>query len=70
MGETSSYWVFGIAVALLLLSSWRSRRDHAPGRLPLVPWTAIQYVSLVVAVLLLAHLISIWTGKPFLGRRG
>lgn len=70
MSEATSYWVFGVAMALLLLASWRERREHPPGCLPLLPWTAVQYVALVVAVLMLAHLISFWIDKPFLGRRG
>jgi len=70
MDETTSYWIFGTAMALLLLATWRARRPYEPGRLPIIPWNGVLYGSLVVAVLLLAHLISIWTGHPLIGRRG
>jgi len=70
MSEATSYWIFGTAVALLALAGWRARRPYEPGRLPVVPWTGVLYLSLVVALLVLAHLISIWTGHPLIGRRG
>lgn len=70
MSETTTYWVFGTALLLLLLSVWRSRRPYVPGSLPIVPWTGVLYLSLVVSLLMLAHLISIWTGQPLIGRRG
>ena len=45
----------------------RPRRSLDP---PLVPWTAIQVVAVVVALLMAAHLVSLATGRPFTGRRG
>ncbi len=44
----------------------RPREDFDP---PLVPWTAIQVVAVVVALLMAAHLVSLATGQPFKGRR-
>ncbi len=35
----------------------------------LVPWTAIQVIAVVVALLMAAHLVSLATGQPFKGRR-
>lgn len=69
MSNSLSYWLFGIALVLLVLSAWRARRPHVPGQLPLIPWTAVQYVALVVFILMLAHLVSIWSGHPLIGRR-
>lgn len=70
MSETTTYWVFGTALVLLLLAVWRSRRPYVPGNLPIIPWTGVLYLSLVVSLLMLAHLISLWTGHPLIGRRG
>ncbi len=70
MDDTTSYALFAGALVLLVLSGWQARREHVPGKLPLVPWTALQYLALVASILLLAHLVSIWTGHPLVGRRG
>ena len=45
-----------------------SRRPYEPGRLPLIPYAAVQFIGVVVILLMLAHLITIWTGTPFVGR--
>lgn len=69
MSDVTSYWLFGIALALLVFSAWRVRRPYLPGQLPLIPWTAVQYVALVATILMLAHLVSVWSGHPLIGRR-
>jgi hypothetical protein len=69
MSDATSYWLFGGSLVLLLLAVWRARRPYLPGQLPLVPWTAVQYVALVVFILMTAHLVSIWSGHPLIGRR-
>jgi hypothetical protein len=51
--------------ALFGFAAWRGRRPHEPGRLPLVPLGAVQFVALVGAVLMLAHLVTLLTGTPF-----
>lgn len=64
-----------LTVALLLLAlavagaaNWRERRPRDLGRPPLVSYTAIQMIALVVAILMLAHLVSLLTGTPLVGR--
>lgn len=67
--------LFATAVLLILsllaaaLANWRERRPHALGKAPLVSYPAIQMVAIVVAVLLIAHLVSLLTGQPLRGRR-
>ncbi|MDX1711681.1 MAG: hypothetical protein R3316_11165 [Rhodovibrionaceae bacterium] len=62
--------VLGVAVALGLAANLMSRRRLEPGRVRLVPYTAIQFLCLAVAVVMLAHLISLLTGTPLPGRVG
>jgi hypothetical protein len=59
--------LFG-ALATAALANWRERRPRALGRPPLVPAAAIQAVAIVVAILMLAHLVSLLTGHPLKGR--
>jgi hypothetical protein len=56
------------ALAVAALANWRERRPRAFGRPPLVPYPAVQMVALAVAILMLAHLVSLLTGHPLKGR--
>jgi hypothetical protein len=64
-----------LTVAILLaallvagLANWRERRPHDLGRPPLVPYTAIQALAVLVIIVMLAHLVSLLTGHPLQGR--
>jgi hypothetical protein len=56
------------ALAIAALANWRERRPRELGRPPLVPYTAIQVVAVLVIILMLAHLVSLLTGQPLKGR--
>ena len=58
------------AVALAGLAWVMQRRPRTGLDPPLVPWTAVQVLAVVVALLMAAHLVSLVTGRPFTGRRG
>ena len=46
------------------LANWQLRRP-LDLRWPVVPWLAVQFVSLAVLLIFGAHLISLLTGHPF-----
>jgi hypothetical protein len=56
------------ALVAAALANWRERRPGDPGRVPLISYAAIQMVALVVALLMAAHLVSLLTGHPLVGR--
>jgi hypothetical protein len=56
------------ALVVAALANWRERRPRELGRPPLVPYTAIQVVAVLVVILMLAHLVSLLTGQPLRGR--
>jgi hypothetical protein len=56
------------ALAVAALANWRERRPRDVGRPPLVSYTAIQVIAVLVVVLMLAHLVSLLTGQPLRGR--
>ncbi|EDP66683.1 hypothetical protein BAL199_16518 [alpha proteobacterium BAL199] len=58
------------AIGLSVLAWIMQRRPREGFDPPLVPWTAVQVVAVVIALLMAAHLVSLATGKPFTGRRG
>jgi hypothetical protein len=52
---------FGVAV----LANWQMRRPFERRWLPVVPWLGVQFLAAAVALVMLAHLISLLTGQPF-----
>ena len=58
--------LIALAIALVLggLSNWQLRRP-VDLRWPVVPWLAVQFVSLAAVLIFGAHLISLLTGHPF-----
>jgi hypothetical protein len=56
------------ALVVAALANWRERRPRVIGRPPLVPYTAVQVIAVLVIILMLAHLVSLLTGQPLRGR--
>lgn len=54
--------------ALFAAANYMSRRPVEPGNPSLVPWTALQFIGLVIVILMLAHLATLLTGTPLQGR--
>lgn len=54
-----------VALALAGLANWQMRRPFDRRWLPVVPWLAVQFVAVTVAIVMLAHLISLLTGHSF-----
>lgn len=68
MTLTVTLSVLAAAALLFAFSSWRARRPVDPGRPRLIPMGALQFVSLLVAILMIAHLISLLTGHTLTSR--
>ncbi|MEM1401255.1 MAG: hypothetical protein AAGF58_15315 [Pseudomonadota bacterium] len=69
MGYTVTLSILGVALVIFLVANIISRRPPPLGEVRLIPYGAVQFVALVVVFLMLAHLITLFTGKPFEGRR-
>ena len=59
-----------LSVALTAWANWRERKGPTPGQVPLVPYAAWQFIGIIIFILMAAHLITLLSGKPFIGRRG
>ncbi|MGI9436994.1 MAG: hypothetical protein ACR2Q4_19550 [Geminicoccaceae bacterium] len=57
------------ALVVVALANWRERQPRALGKMPLVSYPAMQMIGIVIAVLMVAHLVSLLTGQPLRGRR-
>ncbi|MGY9003290.1 MAG: hypothetical protein ACKVIF_08905 [Rhodospirillales bacterium] len=56
------------AVAVFAFSLWMDKREYEPGALR-YPAKVFLFVSLLVAIALLAHVISLVSGQPLKPRR-
>ena len=56
------------AVAVFAFSLWVDKREYEPGALR-YPAKAVLFVSLLVVIALLAHVISLVSGQPLKPRR-
>ena len=54
-----------IAFGFAALANWQMRRPFERRWLPVVPWLGVQFLAVAVALVMLAHLISLLTGQPF-----
>ncbi len=61
--------LLGVALAVVGLANWRERRPRQLGKTPLISYPLIQMVGIVVALLMVAHLVSLFTGHQLHGRR-
>ena len=63
-GWTFTVTALVIGLALGGLANWQLRRPFDL-RWPVVPWLAVQFISVAVVLIFGAHLISLLTGHPF-----
>lgn len=70
MDAIATLIILAAAAAVFAVATWQHRRPYVPGRVWAPPWLAIMSVTLVVIILMLAHLVTLWTGTPFAGRSG
>lgn len=68
MTMTVTVSILIVSFAIAAFSNYKTRRPYEPGKLPWIPYTAVQFVAILVFVLMLGHLITLWTGTPFIGR--
>lgn len=59
-----------VAVTITLGANLLSRRPQPPDRIWHLPYNGIQFVGILVIILMLAHLVTLLSGKPFAGRMG
>ncbi|MEM7041452.1 MAG: hypothetical protein AAF543_01445 [Pseudomonadota bacterium] len=68
MSLTVTLALLAASVIVVAFANWSERQDRPLGKTPLVSYPVLQMVGIVVAVLLIAHLVSLLTGQPLRGR--
>lgn len=67
---TPTLLILTAATGLFAWSNWRQRQEPDLLRPRMLPHTLIMAVALLVMILMLAHLVSLATGRPLTGRFG
>jgi uncharacterized membrane protein YidH (DUF202 family) len=68
MGLGVTLVVVVLAAAVAGFANWRERRRHPMGEPPLISYTAIQMLAIVIALVMAAHLVSLLTGHQLVSR--
>ncbi len=54
-----------VALGFAALANWQMRRPFDRRWLPVIPWLGVQFLAVAVALIMIAHLVSLLTGHPF-----
>ena len=68
MGLKTTVAILIGAIALTLFATIRQRQPVKLGEAPLVPYLGLQFIGILAIFLMIAHLITLLTGRPFAGR--
>lgn len=68
MDEGGTIAVLVAAALAFAWANWRARKPTEMGQSPFVPYLLVQFIAIIIALLVLAHLITLTTGVPFTGR--
>jgi uncharacterized membrane protein YidH (DUF202 family) len=69
MSLTATLVLLAASLAVVGLANWRERQPKQLAKTSLFSYPLIQMVGLVIAILMVAHLISLMTGHQLQGRR-
>ncbi len=62
--------VIAVAMGLVIYLTWLEKRPVEIGRTRLVPLTPVLFLCVLILIMGLAHLVSLLTGTPYMGRMG
>ena len=68
MSLTVTMMLLAASISVIAFANWRERGERPLGKAPLVSYPVLQMIGIVLAILLLAHLVSLLTGQPLRGQ--
>ena len=68
MGLKTTVAILIAAILVTLFANYKHRQPPKLGEAPLVPYLGLQFAGILVIFLMIAHLITLLTGRPFTGR--
>ena len=70
MGLALTLTILIAAFAVFAGAIFISRKPVEPGQVRMIPYGGIQFLAIAVVLVTVAHLISLFTGTPLVGRSG
>lgn len=70
MDQQQTLLSLGIAIAVVIVATIKDRAPYQPGKLWVVPWRWLLAFALLAVLVLSAHMVSLMSGRPLLGRAG
>lgn len=70
MGLELTIAILFIACAVFAGAIFMSRRPVEPGQVRMIPYGGLQFFAIAVVLVTAAHLITLLTGTPLIGRSG
>lgn len=68
LGLFPTLGIFALAVGLFVFAAWRARKPSEPLKVRMLNYHYVQFVCVVLALVMLAHLLTILAGHPVTGR--
>ena len=62
---TATLVILALALSIGGLANWQLRRPYDLRWIKLAPWTGIQFLAVLIALLMFAHIMTLLTGRPF-----
>jgi len=67
---TATLVIAAIVFVIFAFANWRSRQPAQPLKVRMINYHVIQMACIVVILLMAAHLITIFAGRPVTGQTG
>ena len=70
MGLELTIAILVVACAVFVGAIFISRKPAEPGRVRMIPYGGLQFLAIAAILVTAAHLITLLTGTPLIGRSG
>jgi hypothetical protein len=68
LGYAATLAITALAFALFGFANWRARQPAQPLKVRMVNYHLIQMASIIVVLLMAAHLVTLFAGRPVTGQ--
>ena len=70
LGLAATLVITALAVCLFGFATWRAKQPAQPLKVRMVNYHLVQMASIIVVLLMAAHLMTLFAGRPVTGQSG
>jgi len=67
---TATLVVAVLSLGMFGFANWRARQPAQPLKVRMINYHVVQMACIVILLLMVAHLVTLWTGAPMTGQGG